>query len=119
MRPNEDEVGDQPLDDGGPSCGWLRMLKTCAPNSMLVCSVKRVFLLSAVSTWKSPGARSALRPRLPHVPAAGAAKAIAIEPMPAIGDPAAIAELAQEAAARGARVLVIRNTVRDAVATAH
>ena len=47
----------------------------------------------------------------------GHGKAVAIEPAQMIDEPEAIAYRALEAAGRGARVLVIRNTVKDAVAT--
>jgi len=44
-------------------------------------------------------------------------KRVVVERAPIAGDPARIAARALEAARRGARVLVIRNTVRDCVAT--
>jgi CRISPR-associated endonuclease/helicase Cas3 len=47
----------------------------------------------------------------------GHGKVVAVEPVQAIGAPETIAGHALEAARRGARVLVIRNTVKDAVAT--
>lgn len=47
----------------------------------------------------------------------GAGKTVRVEPALAIGDPDAVARLALDAAHKGARVLVIRNTVGDAVAT--
>lgn len=48
----------------------------------------------------------------------GHVKTVTIEPAEFIGDPKTIAERALAAAECGARVLVVRNTVRDAVATA-
>src|SRR5699024_4232253 len=47
----------------------------------------------------------------------GQAKTVRMEPLAAISDPAAIAQRALDAARAGARVLVIRNTVRDAIKT--
>jgi len=44
-------------------------------------------------------------------------KTVRMRPAPIQGDPAAIAAAAHEAAALGAKVLVVRNTVRDALAT--
>ncbi len=44
-------------------------------------------------------------------------KTVRMRPVPIQDDPAAIATKAHEAAALGAKVLVVRNTVRDAVAT--
>ncbi|MBB4199540.1 CRISPR-associated endonuclease/helicase Cas3 [Rhodoblastus sphagnicola] len=48
----------------------------------------------------------------------GRVKDVSIEPLKIIADPGAIAQRALAAAESGARVLVVRNTVRDAVATA-
>ena len=48
----------------------------------------------------------------------GRVKAVTIEPAQIIADPTAIAKRALAAAERGARVLLVRNTVRDAVASA-
>lgn len=48
----------------------------------------------------------------------GRRKQVSVEPSRAIGDPHAVALEALEAAERGAKVLVVRNTVRDAIATA-
>ena len=48
----------------------------------------------------------------------GRTKTVAIEPTQIIADPTAIAKRALAAAESGARVLVVRNTVRGAVATA-
>ena len=45
-------------------------------------------------------------------------KCVALEPVDLIDDPKAVAALALAAADRGAKVLVVRNTVSDAVATA-
>jgi CRISPR-associated endonuclease/helicase Cas3 len=45
-------------------------------------------------------------------------KAVAIKPSLAISDPEAVARIALNAAERGAKVLIVRNLVRDAVATA-
>lgn len=47
----------------------------------------------------------------------GLGKAVALEAVEAIAEPERIAQIALSAARRGARVLVVRNTVRDAVAT--
>lgn len=47
----------------------------------------------------------------------GQSKTVRIAPMPAIGDREAVAQCALDAARAGARVLVIRNTVGDAIAT--
>lgn len=47
----------------------------------------------------------------------GTGKTVALEAVQAIAEPERIADLALSAARRGARVLVIRNTVGDAVAT--
>lgn len=47
----------------------------------------------------------------------GRGKVVAVEPSPAIAEPDAVAAIALDAAGRGAKVLVVRNTVRDAVAT--
>lgn len=46
-----------------------------------------------------------------------AEKRVTVLPSPSIADPDAVAMMALEAARAGARVLVIRNTVRDAIAT--
>jgi CRISPR-associated endonuclease/helicase Cas3 len=48
----------------------------------------------------------------------GRNKTVGIEPSQAISNPIAVAEAALAAAERGAKVLVVRNLVRDAVATA-
>ncbi len=48
----------------------------------------------------------------------GRVKAVTIEPAQIIADPTAIAKRALAAAECGARVLLVRNTVRDAVASA-
>ena len=48
----------------------------------------------------------------------GRVKTVTIEPAEFIGDPITVAQRALAAAEGGARVLVVRNTVRDAVATA-
>lgn len=48
----------------------------------------------------------------------GRDKRVTVEPSHAIAEPEAVAALALAAANRGAKVLVVRNTVRDAVATA-
>ncbi len=56
--------------------------------------------------------------RLEGAEGRGRAKTIAIEPEKIIGDALTIAKRALEAAECGARVLVVRNTVRAAVATA-
>lgn len=47
----------------------------------------------------------------------GPGKTVAMQRVPALGDFAAVAALAAAAASRGARVLVVRNRVADAVAT--
>jgi len=59
------------------------------------------------------------RQRLKHVFPAGsqAVKHVHVEARPIAADPNGIAHLALEAAASGARVLVIRNTVRDCIST--
>ncbi len=49
---------------------------------------------------------------------AGASKMVEVTPKMIIGDPYAIAAAARQAAESGAKVLVVRNLVRDAVATA-
>ena len=46
-----------------------------------------------------------------------ARKTVIVEIRSAAGDPAAVARLALEAAAAGGRILVLRNTVRDCIAT--
>jgi len=51
------------------------------------------------------------------VTAAGPEKTVRMQPAVIQDDPGAIADLAGAAAARGAKVLVVRNTVADAVAT--
>jgi CRISPR-associated endonuclease/helicase Cas3 len=48
----------------------------------------------------------------------GRNKTVRLEPSHAISDPAAVAKVALEAAERGAKVLIVRNVVRDAIATA-
>ena len=48
----------------------------------------------------------------------GTTKTVAVEPVIAIADPNAAARMALVAAQRGGKVLVVRNTVRDAVAAA-
>jgi CRISPR-associated endonuclease/helicase Cas3 len=48
----------------------------------------------------------------------GRGKRLTVEPSHAIAEPDAVAAMALDAAGRGAKVLVVRNTVRDAVATA-
>jgi CRISPR-associated endonuclease/helicase Cas3 len=53
-----------------------------------------------------------------RVQAAGAAKQVRLETAALIDDPAAVAAMALQAAAAGAKVLVIRNTVGAAIATA-
>lgn len=47
----------------------------------------------------------------------GRSKSVSVEPLQAIGEPATVARAALAAAQAGARVLVIRNTVGDAIAT--
>ncbi len=47
----------------------------------------------------------------------GRSKSVKVTLAPAAGDPGAVAGLALDAAKRGARVLVVRNTVRDCIAT--
>lgn len=64
-------------------------------------------------SWAEAG-----RTRVRQVAPTGTTKTVRIEPVPAIGDAEAVATAALAAAERGAKVLVIRNTVRDAVATA-
>lgn len=64
-------------------------------------------------SWAEAG-RACVR----EVPPVGTAKAVRIEPASIIGDVVAVATAALAAANRGARVLVIRNTVRDAIETA-
>ena len=51
------------------------------------------------------------------ITAEGAGKSVRIEPLPLIDDAAAVAGLAAEAVAAGARVLVLRNTVKAAIET--
>jgi CRISPR-associated endonuclease/helicase Cas3 len=48
----------------------------------------------------------------------GRSKTVTVQPMLAISDPCAVAEMALSAAERGAKVLIVRNLVRDAIATA-
>jgi CRISPR-associated endonuclease/helicase Cas3 len=48
----------------------------------------------------------------------GRSKTVTIEPSLAISHPQSVAEMALSAAERGAKVLIVRNLVRDAVATA-
>ncbi len=56
--------------------------------------------------------------RTPHaIENAGNPKPATFVPAPCIDDPEAVARMALDHAAKGARVLVLRNTVRDAVAT--
>ncbi|MBX3569848.1 MAG: CRISPR-associated helicase Cas3' [Rhizobiaceae bacterium] len=50
-------------------------------------------------------------------PSRGTGKTVALEAVQAIAEPQRVADIALSAARRGARVLVIRNTVGDAVAT--
>ncbi len=50
-------------------------------------------------------------------PAAGPSKAVLVETAELLDDPAALASMAIEAASQGARVLVLRNTVRGCVET--
>jgi CRISPR-associated endonuclease/helicase Cas3 len=64
-------------------------------------------------SWSENGAM-----RLEAKASRGRVKAVTIEPAEFIGDPKTIVERALAAAECGARVLVVRNTVRDAVATA-
>ena len=56
--------------------------------------------------------------RLQKHTSAGASKVVEVLPKTIIGDAHAIAAAARKAAERGAKVLVLRNLVRDAVATA-
>ncbi len=53
-----------------------------------------------------------------HVPSAGAAKQVRLDATALIDNPAAVAALALDASEAGAKVLVIRNTVGAAIATA-
>jgi CRISPR-associated endonuclease/helicase Cas3 len=56
--------------------------------------------------------------RTPHaITNAGSPKGVRFERSPHIDDPEAVARMALDHASKGARVLVLRNTVRDAVAT--
>jgi CRISPR-associated endonuclease/helicase Cas3 len=48
----------------------------------------------------------------------GRSKTLTVEPSLAISNPRAVAEMALSAAERGAKVLIVRNLVRDAIATA-
>jgi CRISPR-associated endonuclease/helicase Cas3 len=63
-------------------------------------------------TFVAPG-----RPPETLAPSGGASKSIHVETGDWIDDPAALARAAFEAAARGARVLVLRNTVRACIET--
>jgi len=56
-------------------------------------------------------------PSVRAVAASGRDKAVRIHPVTIQNDPVALAAAARDAALRGARVLVVRNTVLDAVAT--
>jgi CRISPR-associated endonuclease/helicase Cas3 len=64
-------------------------------------------------SWAEDG-----RTQVLPVETSGRVKRVQLKTAPAIDDPAAIAALALQAAERGAKVLVIRNTVRAAVETA-
>lgn len=59
------------------------------------------------------------RQRVESIPAepTGYSKSVAVEAGPIAGQPESVADLARQAARRGARVLVIRNTVGDCIAT--
>jgi CRISPR-associated endonuclease/helicase Cas3 len=57
------------------------------------------------------------RPPTSFAPSGGASKIVQVETRALIDDPATVAALAGDAAARGARVLVLRNTVRGCVDT--
>jgi CRISPR-associated endonuclease/helicase Cas3 len=48
----------------------------------------------------------------------GRTKTVAVEPSAAMSDPEAVARMGLRAAERGAKILIVRNLVRDAVATA-
>src|SRR5690606_22913314 len=61
--------------------------------------------------------REGRRSRLTTVRSEGSGKTVEVLAIPEIAHPDHIAERAFDAAANGARVLVIRNTVRDCVAT--
>ena len=74
---------------------------------------------AAATAMPYPAVSTLVGRSIATVPAAsrGIEKKIGLVAAPIIDDASAVARLALDAARRGARVLVIRNTVRDAVAT--
>jgi CRISPR-associated endonuclease/helicase Cas3 len=87
---------------------------------------RKELLEAAASAKRSNAPRSAQMPGYPllsapgfevELPQPGWQKRITLELLPSMREPQAVAALAAEAARQGARVLVLRNTVRQAVAT--
>ena len=73
-------LGAGPVNEPNPlagflKVGWLNRLKAAARKYRLNLSVNLNVLVNEESISKAPGPRATNRPRLPHVPFAGSAKA--------------------------------------------
>src|SRR5580693_6155578 len=69
MLPNPVVFDGLKVDCGGPSCGWLKMLKNSERNSRLARSDHKIVLLAPKSICQVPGPRSRSRGAVPNSPA--------------------------------------------------